>query len=60
MLAAVVADKTGALTFWGAWLFVGARAAFLPLYAFHLGMARSLAWFVSIGGLRAVTAALFV
>jgi len=60
LLAAGVADQTGSLTLWGAWLFVGARTAYLPLYAFHLGPARSLAWFVSMGGLLAVTAALFV
>lgn len=60
LLAAVVADKTGALTLWGAWLFVGARAAYLPLYAYHLGLARSLAWFISIGGLLAVTGAIFL
>lgn len=60
VLAAEVADRTGALTAWGTWLFVGARAAYLPLYAFHLGPARSVAWFVGIGGLLAVMAALFV
>ena len=60
MLAAHVGDRTGDLTLWGGWLYVAARALFLPLYAFHSGLLRSLAWFVSIFGLLLVIAALFV
>ena len=60
VLAAEVADRTGTLTAMGAGLYVAGRAAFLPFYAFHLGLARSLAWFVSMAGLGLVVVGLFV
>ena len=60
LLAAHVGDSLGVLTLWGAWLYVGARIVYLPLYAFHVGLLRSLAWFVSIAALVLVVAALFV
>jgi uncharacterized MAPEG superfamily protein len=60
VLAAEAADRTGTLTAVGAGLYVAARAAFLPLYAFHLGLARSLAWFVGMAGLFAVVLGFFI
>lgn len=60
VLAAVVADRTGTLTAIGSGLYVVGRAVFLPLYAFHLGLARSLAWFASMAGLAMVVLGLFI
>ena len=60
VLAAHAAERIGDLTLWGSALYVVARALFLPLYAFHVGLLRSLAWFASIAGLLLVIAALFV
>ena len=60
LLAAHVADRTGDLTLWGAVLYVAGRALYVPLYAFPVGMLRTLVWFVSMAGLLLVVAALFV
>jgi uncharacterized MAPEG superfamily protein len=60
ILAAHLGDQLGPLTFWGAWLYVVARALYLPLYAYPVGLLRSLAWFAAMAGLGLVTAALFV
>ena len=35
----------------GAWLWLGGRVAYLPLYAFGVPVARSLAWAVSLVGI---------
>jgi hypothetical protein len=35
-------------------MYVLGRAAHLVFYAFHLGLARSLAWFAAMGGLLLV------
>jgi uncharacterized MAPEG superfamily protein len=35
----------------GAWLWLGARVAYLPLYAFGVPVVRSLAWIASIVGI---------
>lgn len=51
VLIAHVAGREGALTLWGAWLFLGARLVYLPLYAFGIPYLRSFAWLVSVGGL---------
>lgn len=51
VLIAHVAGREGALTLWGAWLFLGARIVYVPLYAFGVPYLRSLAWLVSVGGL---------
>lgn len=39
------------LTTLGAWLWLGGRVAYLPLYAFGVPVVRSLAWMVSIVGI---------
>ena len=46
--AAGLTSKTTAL---GAWLWLGARIVYLPLYAFGIPVVRSLAWGVSLVGL---------
>src|SRR5262249_62023612 len=41
----------GALSKWGAWLYLAGRVAYLPLYAFGVHFVRSLAWNVATGGI---------
>ena len=50
----------GALTLWGAHLYLFARVVYVPLYAFGVTGLRSLAFIVSVAGLIMVIAALFV
>ena len=60
ILACAVAGKLGStLTIYGAWLYVGARAVYVPLYATGVRGVRTLAWAVAIVGLGMVVAALF-
>jgi uncharacterized MAPEG superfamily protein len=58
LLADAVAGKLGTLTLWGAWLFVVARAVYVPLYAAGVPYVRSLVWLVSLAGLALVFVAL--
>ena len=41
----------GALSKWGAWLYLVGRVAYLPLYAFGVYLVRSLAWNVATAGI---------
>ena len=60
MIAAVlivsVADLESPSTATGAWVWLGARIAYLPLYAFGVPFARTGAWIASIVGLGMVLA----
>jgi uncharacterized MAPEG superfamily protein len=60
LLAVVIAGKTGSLSFWGAVLYVVARAVYVPIYASGVARIRSLIWFVAMTGLSLVVIALFV
>ena len=60
LLAAHVGDRLGPLTLWGAWLYVLGRAAHAPLYAFPVGLLRTVAFFASVTGLVLVILALFI
>ena len=60
VLIAQVADRTGALTAWGAALYFWARVAYIPLYALGVPYIRSLAWLVSLAGLAMCLLALFI
>jgi uncharacterized MAPEG superfamily protein len=55
MIAAVfivgVVGRTDSQTALGAWLWLGGRVAYLPLYAFGVPYLRSLAWAVSLVGI---------
>lgn len=51
VLIAHVAGREGALTLWGAALYLGARIVYVPLYAFGVPYLRSLAWSVALLGL---------
>jgi uncharacterized MAPEG superfamily protein len=54
VLIAHGAGREGALTLWGAWLYLVARVAHVPLYAFGVPWVRSLAWTVSLLGLALI------
>jgi uncharacterized MAPEG superfamily protein len=54
VLIANVAHRDGALTLWGAGLYLGGRIVYVPLYAFGVPMVRSIAWMVSLLGLALV------
>ncbi|WP_338765500.1 MAPEG family protein [Massilia sp. METH4] len=58
VLATHVAGVTGTLTWWGCWLYFGARVVYVPLYAFGVPVVRSLVWLVSMAGLAMVLFAL--
>ena len=60
VLIAQVADRTGALTAWGAALYFWARVAYIPLYALGVPYIRSLVWLVSLAGLALCLLALFI
>ena len=63
-VALVVIDylggRLGALTSYGAVIYVVARAVYVPLYAFGVPMVRSLAWLASFVGILLLLAALVV
>ena len=54
ILIAHVAHREGALTLWGAWIFLLARIIYVPLYGLGVPMVRSLIWGVSLLGLALV------
>ena len=60
VLACAVAGKLGGpLTLWGAWLYLGGRALYAPLYAAGIPLVRTLAWTVAMVGLALVVVPLF-
>jgi uncharacterized MAPEG superfamily protein len=50
-LALAVTGKTGGIAATGAWVWLVARAVYVPLYAFGVPAVRTLAWCVSVVGL---------
>jgi uncharacterized MAPEG superfamily protein len=59
VLATLFADKTGTLTYWGSILYVGARALYVPLYAFGVPVLRTVVWTASMIGIVMVIVAFF-
>lgn len=58
VLIAHVAGREGALTAWGAGLYLVARVVYLPLYAFGVPYLRSLIWVLSMLGLCLILVAI--
>jgi uncharacterized MAPEG superfamily protein len=58
VLTAQVADVHGVLTKWGSLLYLGARVAYLPLYAVGIPLIRSLVWNVAAIGMLLFVVAL--
>ena len=54
VLIAHVAHREGALTLWGAWIYLIARIVYVPLYGFGVPKVRSMVWGVSLLGLALV------
>ena len=54
VLVVSAADLTGRNTALGAWLWLGARIVYLPLYAMGVPVVRSLAWGVSLVGIAMI------
>jgi uncharacterized MAPEG superfamily protein len=57
LLIAHVADKNGALTLWGARLFLLGRVLYVPLYALGVAGVRTVAWMIATAGLALVLVA---
>jgi uncharacterized MAPEG superfamily protein len=55
-----LSGRIGYLTAHGALLYVAARAAYMPLYAFGVPVARTIVWLLSFIGLAMVLAAMVV
>jgi len=51
LLGVVIAGKTSPATALGGWIWLGARAVYLPLYAAGIPVIRTLAWGVGMAGL---------
>ncbi len=58
ILIAHVAERTGALTYWGAVLYLAARVLYVPLYAAGIPFIRSLVWTVGLVGLGLILIAI--
>jgi uncharacterized MAPEG superfamily protein len=58
ILIAHVAGREGTMTLWGAWLYLGARIVYLPLYGFGVPYLRSAVWSVGFGGILAILLAI--
>jgi uncharacterized MAPEG superfamily protein len=59
LLAAALAAKLGPLTWWGSWLYVSARLAYVPLYAFGVPYVRTAVWHVAVLGIAMIWLAVF-
>lgn len=51
LLGAVIANRTNGSTALGGWIWLGARAAYLPIYAAGLPVIRTIAFGISLAGL---------
>jgi uncharacterized MAPEG superfamily protein len=54
LLGVVLADKTSALTAAAAWMWLGARAVYLPLYGAGVPKVRTLVWTVATAALLTI------
>ncbi|MEZ0231823.1 MAG: MAPEG family protein [Methylophilaceae bacterium] len=59
ILIAMIADRTGTLTYIGAIVYLIARVIYFPLYAFGVPVVRTIVWMISMAGICCVLVALF-
>ena len=59
-LAVIATGAHSAWSTWGVYLYLAARCAYLPLYAFGVYMVRSLIWNVAVVGMALLCVALVV
>ena len=60
LLGVVVANRTSSTTALGGWIWLGARVAYLPLYALGVPVVRTIAFAISLVGLALVIKPLLV
>jgi uncharacterized MAPEG superfamily protein len=60
LLGVVIANRTNSSTALGGWIWLGARAVYLPLYAAGIPVVRTLVWGLSIVGLVMVISPLLL
>jgi uncharacterized MAPEG superfamily protein len=60
ILIAHVADRDGALTWWGAMLYFWARVVYVPLYGFGISYIRSMVWTLGLLGIILVISAILL
>ena len=60
LLGVVIANRTSSSTTLGGWIWLGARIAYLPLYAFGVPVVRTIAFAISLVGLAFVIKPLLV
>ena len=60
ILIAALAQREGALTYFGAWTYLLARLVYLPLYAAGIPYIRSIVWLLSLVGLGMVLYAILI
>lgn len=58
VLIAHVTGREGDLTLWGSYAYIIGRVLFVPLYAFGVPLARSVAWGVSLTGIVMILVAI--
>jgi uncharacterized MAPEG superfamily protein len=54
LLGVVIAGRTSAWTALGGWIWLGARAIYLPLYGFGVPVVRTVVWTIGLVGLGIV------
>ena len=59
ILAVIIQNKVGPLSWWGAVLYVVARIVYIPLYAGGMRYVRTLVWTISMVGIVMVLIAAF-
>jgi len=60
LLGVVLANKTSSTTALGGWIWLGARAVYLPLYWAGIPVVRTIVWTIALVGLVLVIKPLFV
>ena len=59
VIALTLARKSSSVSIYGAWIYLGARIVYIPLYVFGVVGIRSLGWAISLLGIAAIAFVLF-